>query len=259
MRTTLLLCLAIWSARLPVTAQDCDIPGSTTIYDLRHDKWHYTDPADAFRTALPASTFKIINLLIALETGVIADENAIVRWPGSTDTVKYGYRPDIYRDMSVREAFELSAGWVYVELAKKIGKERYAHYLKASGYGNGDVSQPDADFWNFGAFGISPANQIEFLVKVYREKGLPFSARNIAILKSVMITDKKDAYVIRSKTGWTRDQGKDTGWWVGYVERKDNVYFFATRLVKDRKTVEPGFSQCRKTVTLDRLKALRAL
>ena len=63
---------------------------------------------------LPASTFKIINTLIALETGVIADENEIVKWPGKTDTVKYGYRPDIYHDMSLKEAFKRSAGWVYV-------------------------------------------------------------------------------------------------------------------------------------------------
>ena len=73
---------------------------------------------------LPASTFKIINLLIALETKTISSEKEIVKWVGSTDTLKYGYRPEIYHDMTVSEAFEVSAGWVFVELAKKIGKKK---------------------------------------------------------------------------------------------------------------------------------------
>ncbi|QRY60736.1 hypothetical protein JVX97_19050 [Sphingobacterium siyangense] len=32
----------------------------------------------------PASTFKIINMLIALETKTIDDENTVVKWPGTT-------------------------------------------------------------------------------------------------------------------------------------------------------------------------------
>lgn len=84
-----------------------------------------SDTTDIKQGCLPASTFKIINLLIALETKTIANENEIVKWIGKVDTVKYGYRPEIYRDMTVKEAFEVSAGWVFIELAKKIGRENY--------------------------------------------------------------------------------------------------------------------------------------
>ena len=70
--------------------------------------------------------------MIALETNTIKDENEIIKWVGSTDTVKYGYRPEIYHDMPVKEAFELSAGWVFVELAKKIGKDTYRKHLAES-------------------------------------------------------------------------------------------------------------------------------
>lgn len=240
------------------SAQDCNIPGSTVIYNYKSGQWHYTDSADAFKASLPASTFKIINLLIALETGVIKDENEVVKWPGATDTSLYGYRPDIYKDITVKEAFEVSAGWAFIELAKRIGKERYQHYLKACQYGNVDLSRNDPDFWNFGPFAISPRNQVEFLIKVYEEK-LPFSKRNIAILKRVMITETANNTVIRSKTGWTRVDGKDYGWWTGYVEKQGNVFFFATRLVKDRKIINPNFSKCRKQITIQRLRALKAI
>jgi beta-lactamase class D len=228
--------------------EDCRVTGSVTIYDHQHKKWFYTDSADAQRATLPASTFKVVNLLIALETGVIRDENDTIKWVGHTDTTLYGYRPDIYRDMTVREAFQVSAGWVFIELAKKIGKERYLRYLKACDYGNLDLSRQDADFWNFGRFGISPANQVGFLVKVYEEK-LPFSKRNLGILKQVMITERRDTYTIRSKTGWTRPDGYDMGWWVGYVQRRENVYFFATRIWKKRSEPNKDFQKCRVSIT----------
>ena len=156
--------------------KDCNVQGSISIYDNRNKKWLLSDSVDAKTATLPASTFKIINLLIALETGAIKNENDLVKWPGLPDTARYGYRPDIYHNISVKEAFELSAGWVFIELAKKIGREQYKKYLELCHYGNLDLSQQGADFWNFGPMAISPINQIEFLKKVY-EGDLPFSGR----------------------------------------------------------------------------------
>lgn len=228
--------------------EDCNTSGSITIYDYNSKKWISTDINDSHEGSLPASTFKVINTLIALETGVIADENEIIKWPGKTDTVKYGYRPNIYHDMSMKEAFQLSAGWAYVELAKEIGKEQYKKFLTKIHYGNADVSIDDPDFWNFGGLAISPANQIEVLIAVYEET-LPFSKRSFKVLKEIMKEEQTDDYILRAKTGWTRDGGKDTGWWVGYIEQKNNVYFFATRLIKGRDTKNPDFGKCRKEIT----------
>lgn len=235
--------------------EDCDIQGSTTIYDYNTKKWVTNDIHDSHVATLPASTFKIINTLIALESGVIADEHEIIKWTNNMDTIKYGHRPNIYHDMSMKEAFKLSAGWAYVELAKKIGKERYKDFLTKSHYGNVDVSIDDPDFWNFGKFAISPANQIEVLIGVYEET-LPFSKRSFKILKDMMIQEQTNSYVLRAKTGWTRDGGKDTGWWVGYIEQEGNVYFFATRLIKDREVHNPNFGNCRKDITKSILRQL---
>jgi len=103
-----------------------------------------------------------MNLLIALETKTIKNENEIIRWPSETDTIKYGNRPDIYHDMKCERSISSSAGWVFAELAKKIGKEKYRKYLSLRNYGNLDLSQKDDDFWNFGEFKISPINQVVF-------------------------------------------------------------------------------------------------
>jgi len=226
---------------------ECSVEGAIAIYDHKNHTWILSDTVATRKETLPASTFKIINLLIALETKTIASENDIVKWPGSTDTLKYDYRPNIYHDITVKEAFEVSAGWAFIELAKKIGKDNYKKYLTLCHYGNINLSQTDPDFWNFGAFGISPINQVEFLKKLYEEK-LPFSKRNIEIVKKVMITEQNDDYTIHSKTGWTRENDINTGLWVGYIENKNGAYFFATRLLQDRKLNASNFGNCRKEI-----------
>lgn len=257
--TTLVLALPkLHGQNLSKPFEECKIAGSITLYDYNAKKWISSNIDDSNYATLPASTFKIINTLIALESGVVANENEIIRWPGATDTVKYGYRPDIYHDMSMKEAFKASAGWAYVELAKKIGKENYRKYLTACNYGNVNLSQEDDDFWNFGNFAVSPANQIKMLVGIY-EESLPFKKESLRILKNMMIEEQKEDYTLRAKTGWTRDGGKDTGWWVGYVERDDNAYFFATRLIKDRATPNPDFGRCRKDITKIVLRQLNIL
>jgi beta-lactamase class D len=226
----------------------CGVEGTTAIYSIENAKWIVSDTVGWKIETLPASTFKIINLLIALETKTIQDENEIVRWVGSIDTVKYGYRPDIYHDLPVREAFKSSAGWVFVELSKKIGKDTYQKYLTESKYGNNNLSQTDADFWNFGDFAISPKNQVEFLKSLHEEK-LPFSKHNMNIVKNVMITEQTANYTIRAKTGWTRENNINTGWWTGYIETKNGTYIFSTRLLQDRRMNRSDFGSCRKEIT----------
>jgi len=189
----------------------CKVEGAIAVYDDRSDTWILSDTTCTQALALPASTFKIINMLIALETKTIKDEHSVVKWPGSTDTVKYGYRPNIYKNITIKEAFEVSAGWAFIEIAKKIDRSLYRKYLEACDYGNVDLSESGSDFWNFGSMGISPINQVEFLKKLYAGD-LPIAKRNMDIVKRVMISEKNDDYIIRSKTGWTMANQINTGW-----------------------------------------------
>jgi beta-lactamase class D len=237
----------------------CGIDGTFVMYDARNGKWEMSDTTFSKVATLPASTFKIVNLLIALETRAVLDENEIVKWTSAyVDTLKYGHRPEIYHDMTVAEAFEVSAGWVFVELANRVGKENYKKYLLLSQYGNGNLNQPDVDFWNFGAFGISPIDQVKFLRRFYEGK-LPFKKHHIEIVKKVMRTEKIGEYTLKSKTGWTRHGGINTGWWVGYVEHQREVSFFAIRLLQDRKFNSPNFGSCRMKIAKTILKDLKKI
>ncbi len=254
----LLLPLSVYSQLdFKKTFQEYNVSGSITVYDLTKNTWVYSDDIDSKIATKPASTFKIINSLIAIETGVIKDENELIQFVGinNVDTVSYGYRPDIYKDMNLAEAFEKSAVWVHLELAKKIGREKYEFYLKKCGYGNLDFSEKGIDFWNRGKFAITPIEQIIFLKNLYEGK-LPFSKRTIDLVKKIMITESGKEYIIRAKTGMGILTDQTIGWWVGYVEKKDNVYFFATRIRINSTTFSTTFAQNRKTLTKDILKQL---
>jgi beta-lactamase class D len=74
-----------------------------------------------------------------------------------------------------------------------------------------------------------------------------------------MITEQNPDYIIRSKTGWTMADQINTGWWVGYIEKKKKVYFFAIRLLQNRKNNRTDFSACRKEITRKIMKDLKIL
>ena len=224
------------------------VTGSTTIYDYQHKRWIYTDSVDAQKGTLPASTFKILNSLIALETGVIADEHEQIKWDGKEHMLFGKPYPVWNQDTDLRTAFANSTIWFYEEMARRIGRTRYRKMLQATNYGNQDLSEKGIDFWNYGPLAISPENQINFLIRLY-ENDVPFSYHSKRMVKNIMVSEMDDMCVWRDKTGWAQKDGEDIGWWVGYVTTQRNVYFFATRITKSIDSDRPDFAPLRKSIT----------
>lgn len=230
---------------------DCGFKGSITLYDKKNDRWIFSDSVDANVELLPASSSKIINSMILLETGVLKDENEVVDWDG----VKR-WLDDWNQDLNLKQAFKYSAAWVYSKKAPEIGRERYYHFLNECNYGNKVIGDRVDLFWLDGSLKISPVQQINFLRGLDNEK-FDFSKRTFKIVKEMMIESQTEEYILRCKTGWGKIEGSDdTGWWVGYVTLKDNVIYFATRLRKGYYDENPSFSICRKSITKNILKYL---
>jgi beta-lactamase class D len=97
-------------------------------------------------------------------------------------------------------------------------------------YGEMHVDSSNIDvFWLEGDSRISQYEQVDFLYRFYYDR-LALSPRTTDIMKRLMIIEETPSYRLSGKTGWSVREGRNNGWFVGYVETGDNVYFFATNI-----------------------------
>jgi beta-lactamase class D len=161
----------------------------------------------------PASTFKIPNSLIGLETGVIPDAEYVIPWDGV-----HRWAEAWNRDHSLRTALRESAVWYYQELARRVGKERMRDWLARLEYGNMQMGDVVDRFWLDGPLAVSPLQQVEFLRRLVRAQ-LPVSERSRAIVLDITKRGELDGKPFHGKTGWIRPgEPTEVGWFVGWVE-----------------------------------------
>ncbi len=175
----------------------------------------------------PWSTFKLPNLLIALESGVAADLEHKKVW----DPDKYpprDYWPKAWRgDHTLRSAFKHSVVWYFQEIALEVGFERYRKDLAGFRYGNSQVSGELDEFWLGDPLRISPIEQVNFLSTLLAGE-LEVSDRSIEALKEASISNAKDGVVLHGKTGagpvdLGNFQGDFEGWFAGWVDRPNQA------------------------------------
>ncbi|HEX8266055.1 MAG TPA: class D beta-lactamase [Pyrinomonadaceae bacterium] len=222
-----------------------NVSGGAYIYDLRRNRFLVYDRERLDKGFVPASTSKIVHSLIFLETGAVKDENEMLKWDGQKRWV------DAWnQDHNLRSAFKVSAAWVYHDLSKRIGRETMQHYYDLTNYGNRSTDGFGEIYWVKGNLRVTPREQIAFLRRLYQNR-LPFSERTVALVKDLMIGEKTDKYVLRAKTGWSQDYTPQVGWYVGYIERGQDVYFFATELDMKKDADAPKRIEITKNIFRD--------
>ena len=193
---------------------------------------------------LPASTFKIPNTLIGLETGVI-DTGYVFKWRGEKRRL-----PQWEKDLTLQEAFRVSCVPCFQELARKTGSDRMNGYLEKLKYPGMDVRSGNIDlFWLEGNSRITPRQQVEFLRRLH-EENLPLKKSVMEAMKRIMVVETTPDYILSGKTGWAVRNGNNYGWFVGYIETKGKVFYMATLVEpKDQKQVD-DFAAARKLVIM---------
>lgn len=211
-----------------VRFQEAGVRGTFVLYDAQAHRYLVHDSVRARERFIPASTFKIPNSLIALELGVVADTLTVFTWDGTERAV-----PQWNRDQTLASAYDVSAVWVYQEVARRVGEGRMHDYVQRMGYGNADIGGGIDQFWLTGALRISAMEQVAFLESLH-ERRLPFSDRAVDLVEGIMVEDRGEGWELRAKTGWAGD----VGWYVGYVTREGRPYYFALNLVMERPEQE---------------------
>lgn len=197
------------------------VQGCFLLYDLKNDLYQIYNSARCEQGFLPASTFKILHALIALETGVVTDKDMVIPWDGEVRSVE-----EWNKDHTLASAIQYSAVPYFQEVARRIGPERMKELVEDSDFGHMEITPETIDrFWLWGDSRITPWEQMNFILH-FRNYQLHFSSENINLVSKLIILKQTDKWTFRGKTGMTVQDGKNIGWLVGYHEENDNTWLY---------------------------------
>jgi beta-lactamase class D len=209
------------------------LAGTFVLYDVAADHLTLVNAKRAERRFVPASTFKIANTVIALETGVVKDENEIIPYGGQPQPFKTWEK-----DMSMREATALSAVPIYQELARRIRLERYREWLARLDFGNRQTGTIVDTFWLDGPLEISAVEEARFVTRLAQQK-LDASIRSQSIARDIIRLESRDGKILYGKTGWRFSSAPNLGWWTGWVEQNGKISAFSLNIDMPAATDAP--------------------
>ncbi len=232
--------MAIYVKELDLEEYFAPYTGSFVLLDLNEGN-HYQAYNDSIRKKRysPCSTFKIVNSLIAVESGVAEKENYLISydtsrfkpepWMNEAEPFKYWMQ-----DHTMTTAIRYSVVWYYQELARRIGGEHMKYYLNKIDYGNNDISSGLDHFWLCGSLQVSADEQVEFLKKLYNKEFSSFSEQSQQLVLDILPSETTGSYRLYGKTGGGRCwNDKIIGWYVGFVENATSSYAFAMNIFVD--------------------------
>lgn len=128
--------------------------------------------------------------------------------------------------MIFKQAFQYSCVPCYQKIARQVGVHQMQAMLNKLAYPGMVVDTSTIDrFWLEGVSLINQFQQIEFLKRFY-EKQLPISNHTQKTMSNILLLETSDHYQLSGKTGWSVQNDYNNGWFVGYVQNKNGVYYY---------------------------------
>jgi beta-lactamase class D len=221
------------------------ISGTFVAASLGGDTIYVHNAARSIERFSPASTFKIPNTLIALDSQIVESESSTFTWDGTDRGIEKWNK-----NQTLETAFKVSCVWCFQEIAREVGVEGYESALSRLDYGSQNLGKQIDSFWLNGSLEISAVEQIAFLRKLYNYD-LPFRREHVDILRQIMIVQTTQQHVIYAKTGWAGTEPQ-VAWYVGFVETSEGTWLFAMNMRVDH----PEQAMLREELSLRSLRAL---
>ncbi|HRP30948.1 MAG TPA: class D beta-lactamase [Agriterribacter sp.] len=202
-----------------------NVEGSFALFDNGRGKFLiYNLERDTSRM-LPASTFKIVNALVALQTGVLTTDSSVVKWDGvQRENAQWN------QDLNLAEAFKYSAVPHFQEIARRIGRDTMQKWIDSLKYGNMKIGPAVDSFWLDNSLEISPDEEMGLVKKLYFDQ-LPFRKSVQQSVRNMMVQEDNSNYSISYKTGWgINKKNHSVGWVVGWIEENKHPYFFVLNI-----------------------------
>ncbi|MFG1268603.1 penicillin-binding transpeptidase domain-containing protein [Xanthobacter sp. DSM 14520] len=198
----------------------------------------------------PNSTFKIALALMGYDAGLLKNETQPVFDPPEGADLS---RPQARGPQTPRSWMVNSVVWYSQVLARQLGPERIAGYLKGFAYGNENMGglkgedEPLARFWLSSSLRISPREQIDFLRRMLKG-ALPVSAEAVTATERLMAIQEQPAgWLVFGKTGTgsgrhadgSLDLSRPFGWFVGFARKGAHTVVFVRFTSLDMAPPEP--------------------
>ncbi len=217
--------------------KNAGVSGTFVVFDVSANKMIGFNQKRAQTRFIPASTFKIPNSLIGLETKAVKSVDEILPYGGKPQSIKTWEK-----DMGLREAIKISNVPIYQELARRITQTKMTAELKKLNYGNTQIGKDINQFWLDGSLKISAIEQTQFLAQLANGT-LPLSRHSQEAVKEITLLEQGSGWQLHGKTGWSARTKPGTGWWVGWVRKNNKVYSFAVNLeIHDEKELDKRIS-----------------
>lgn len=216
------------------------LSGTFVMFDAAADTMLVWNEERATQRFAPAATFRIANTLIGLDVGAVKsiDERVTYQPAGYRNyDANERVRPYIYgsraftspsiRQMELRKEMRIAHSPLFRQLARQIGGERMRAGMAKLTYGNMQSSRQVDGFWRDGSLQISAVEQAEFLSKLAKGT-LPVAKKALEQTRELTLSEQTASYKLHSKTGLlVTGSSSRLGWWVGWVERENEVFSFA--------------------------------
>lgn len=243
---------------IPVCAEDrkiaelfaqAGVDGTLVIESAGNSERVVHNEARAAKPLIPASTFKVLNTLMAVESGAIAGPESPIPWDGTKHAIAAWNQ-----DQTLRSAFQVSCVWCYQALARRIGAQPYRETIRQIGYGQLQEPFDVETFWLDGSLTISAIEQVAFLKRVATRR-LPFQPSTYDALEAVMLVNDAPGVQLYAKTGWSTRTEPGIGWFIGYLRTDEETWAFALNM--DTEGVQD--LPLRQQLVLDALRAKHLL
>ncbi|WP_017610809.1 penicillin-binding transpeptidase domain-containing protein [Nocardiopsis xinjiangensis] len=204
---------------LETVFDEAGVEGTFVLHDAHNGTSTVVGSDLARERSVPGPTFELVNSLVALETGEVADVDEEVEHGGSGGAT------------SLREALPGSEVAVQRELAERMGSQDLHTWVDRFDYGNRamDDENGDGQDWLEGPLEISPLEQTVFLAGLARAE-LPVQAEHQQALHEVVLREQDQGRSLYATEGWNAETDRSPGWWVGWIEGQESLHTFALRL-----------------------------
>jgi beta-lactamase class D len=216
-----------WRDEPAVTAlfRDAGVEGTFVLLDEGRGELRGHNRERAEQRFSPASTFKVANALIGLSLGAVQNVDAVIPYTGDANPFMREWR----EPMGLRGAMKVSNVPLYQELARRIGLSQMREAIQRLGYGNEQIGSNVTTFWLRGPLAICAVEQTRFLSRLAHQR-LPFPRRAQQQVAEITRVDSGPGWSLHAKTGWQNAPGPGVGWWVGWVQKRDQITPFALNI-----------------------------